>query len=156
MQTLRFKIVAGFVSGAMAATVFHQGMYAVLSASRVTMSGTPWNLALAPNGIPILVNQMFWSGLWGVVYAFLVDHIPGGRSWLKGLMFGLAFPMFLGSWLIFAWAKHQPIFAGLLIDGDLMRLRQSIVLAGVSFGIGLGLIYETLMVFKSPRSKQAA
>jgi len=48
------------------------------------------------------------------------------------------------------------LFAGLLIDWDFMRLRQSFVLTGESFGIGLGLIYEALKVFAAPVSMRSA
>ena len=43
-----------------------------------------------------LFNQMFWGGLWGILFAFLIDYIPGDMGWLQGLIFGIVFPTAAG------------------------------------------------------------
>ena len=57
----------GFLAGALAVALFHQGMYWLLKEANVPLQGTPWNMApaAAAYGLPVLFNQMFWGGLWG-------------------------------------------------------------------------------------------
>ena len=146
MSSTVTKIIAGFIAGALAVAIFHQGMYWVLPKVGVPLQGTPWNLAAnkAAYNLPVLANQMFWGGLWGIVYAFIMAHLPGGQGWLKGFIFGCVFPMLLGSWLVVALIKGQPVLSGLLIDSNARRLLPGFFLNGVAFGIGLGLLYPWL------------
>ena len=106
------KTIAGFIAGALAVAIFHQAMYWALMKFGVSLQGSPWNLAAnkAAYNMPTVVNQMFWGGLWGVVFAFLADHIPGGP--LKGFVFGCVFPMLLGSWLIVPLIKGRRFSPG--------------------------------------------
>lgn len=140
------RTAAGFVAGALAVAVFHQGMYLLLKQSGVPLSGRPWNFAPAPQafGMPTLFNQMFWGGAWGVLFAHGFERWPGDRAWLKGLLFGIVFPMLLGSWLLVAAIKGQPLFAGFLIDFNPVRLRNGFLLNGVALGIGIGVLYPSL------------
>ena len=46
MRSLGSRLVAGFTAGALAAAVFHQGMFAAFVATGGTMPGTAWNLTL--------------------------------------------------------------------------------------------------------------
>ena len=137
------KTIAGFIAGFLAVAIFHQGMYLLLKQTGVPLPGAPWNMApfAGAYGMPTVVNQCFWGGLWGILFAFLVDRMPGGPSWLKGFIFGVIFPMLLGSWLIVALVKGQPIFSGFLTDYNILRLRNGFLLNGVAFGLGLGLLY---------------
>ena len=148
------RVFTGFLAGALAVALFHQGMYWLLKEANVPLQGTPWNMApaAAAYGLPVLFNQMFWGGLWGVVFAFMFERIPGHQGWLKGFLFGVVFPMLLGSWLVVSLIKGQPVFAGLLTDGNIMRLRTGFLLNGVAFGIGLGLLYPLLWRFTGQAS----
>ena len=140
------RTIAGFIAGVLATLIFHQGAYFIMKQFGMPLPGQPWNMAPAAQayGLPSLVNLMFWSGLWGILFAVLYDRIPGGQGWLKGVVFGCVFPMLLGSWLIVALLKGQPILAGLLTDGNVMRLRNGFLLNGLAFGVGLGLLYPWL------------
>ncbi len=140
------KSIAGFLAGALAVLVFHQGMYWLLKSSGVTLAGLPWNMAPAKEayGLPTLANQMFWGGLWGVAYAFVRRWLPVRPNWLKGFLFGAVFTMLLGSWVVVSWIKGRPLFNGFLADLQLMRLYTGFMLNGVAFGIGLGIIYGFL------------
>jgi hypothetical protein len=68
------------------------------------LQGKPWNMApdAAAFGMLRLFNLMFWSGLWGILFGYLYHSLPGGMGWLKGIVFGVVFPMLLGSWLVVA------------------------------------------------------
>ena len=146
MPSLVTKIIAGFIAGALAVAIFHQGMYLLLPKIGVPLTGSPWNMAPAREayGLPTVFNQMFWGGIWGVVYAFLFQHVPGRQGWLKGFIFGSLFVMLLGSWFAVSLIKGRPVLAGLLTDYNFKRLLPGLFLNGVAFGIGLGLLYPLL------------
>jgi hypothetical protein len=142
------KIAAGFIAGALATLIFHQGMYALMQMAGLPLQGKPWNIAADPAafGLPRLLNLTFWSGLWGVLFAYLYHSLPSGQGWLKGLTFGLVFPMLLGSWLVVAAIKGAPFFSGAFAKGgfNILALRNGFLLNGIAFGLGLGIIYPLL------------
>jgi hypothetical protein len=145
MSSLVKSIIAGFLAGILAVLVFHQGVYWIAKSAGLTLSSTAWNMApnAAAFGIPSLANLAFWGGIWGVVYATIEDRLPGPAV-VKGLVFGCIFPMLLGSWLIVATLKGQPLFAGALANKDVMRLLPGFLLNGIAFGIGLATITPML------------
>jgi hypothetical protein len=140
------KTVAGFIAGALATAIFHQGMYYLMQRGGLPLQGAPWNMA--PNarafGLPALANQMFWGGLWGVLFAFLYARLPTNMGSLKGVIFGVIFPLLLGSWLIVASIRGQPLLADFAKDWNVLRLRNGFLLNGIAFGLGLGLLYPLL------------
>jgi hypothetical protein len=142
------KIAAGFFAGVLATLIFHQGAYALMQMAAFPLQGKPWNMTpdAAAFGMPRLFNLMFWSGLWGILFATLYQALPGGVGWLKGLLFGMVLPMLLGSWLVVAGMKGTPLFSGAFAKGgfNIMALRNGFLLNGVAFGIGLGLLYPLL------------
>lgn len=137
------NVIAGFVSGALAVIAFHQCAYALM-ANWGLVNGRPWRLdtTVAPFAVPDLVNQAFWGGLWGILFALVIDRMPRVPNWVNGMIFGMVFPMLLGSWIIVSLIKGRPLFSGYLTDFDITRLRNGFVLNGVAFGLGLGLIYS--------------
>ena len=141
------RTIAGFIAGFLAVAIFHQGMYVLLQQFGLPLAGKPWNMGpnAAAFGMPAVLNQCFWGGLWGIGYAFLADRIPGEQDWLKGFIFGFVGPMLLGGWIVVALIKGAPMFSGAFAKGfDGMRLVPSFFLNAVGFGIGLGLIYPLL------------
>lgn len=157
------RIVAGFIAGFLAVLIFHQGMYVLIQQllkmgvlGAPPLGGVPWNFAPDPAayGMPRVLNQSFWGGLWGIVFAYLVPYIPTGPNWLRGFVFGCIFPMLLGSWLVVAMIKGTPLFSGAFgKDGfNIFALRNGFLLNGVAFGIGLGLLYPPLARLMSSRS----
>jgi hypothetical protein len=140
------RIIAGFLAGALTVLLFHQGMYFALVKLGVPMTGSPWNLAPLPAayGMPALVNQMFWGGLWGVLFSGLYHVLPTRMGWAKGLLFGMIFPMLLGSWIIVPLIKGTPLFSNLLVDMKWMKLRPGFLLNGLGYGLGIGLLYPLL------------
>jgi hypothetical protein len=135
-------------------------MYVLLQQMGLPLRGSPWNMTSAPLWVeltrglkmqpltlPTIINQAIWGGLWGVLFAHMIDRMPGGMSIVKGFIFACIFPMLLGSWLIVALVKCNPVFAGAFAKGgfDIMALRNGFLLNGVAFGIGLGLLYPMLL-----------
>ncbi len=82
-------ILAGFIAGALSVLVFHQlGFYfaAELGFGRPNL----YNMRpVPPWGVPTIVSQAFWGGLWGIAGAFVVPRLPG---MLKGPL----------GWILFA------------------------------------------------------
>lgn len=160
------RIVAGFIAGALAVVIFHQGMYVILQQMGLPLRGTPWSmnsiplwpeffraLKMSPLSVPAIASQSIWGGLFGILFAYLVDRMPGGLSVIKGFVFGMIFPMLLGSWLIVAYAKGNPLMAGAFDKGgfNILALRNGFLLNGLAFGIGLGLLYPLLAGMMSGR-----
>ena len=160
MTSTTTKIAAGFIAGALATLIFHQGLYALMQMGGLPLQGKPWSMVpdAAAYGLPRLLNLMFWSGLWGLLFAYLYHQLPSRMGWLKGLIFGMVFPMLLGSWVIVAAIKGVPLFSGAFAKGgfNVMALRNGFVLNGVAFGIGLGIIYPLVarMMSGGTRSKR--
>jgi hypothetical protein len=131
-------LVLGFLAGALAVVLFHQGMVFLLSTigliqSRVyTLQGVP------PFGVPTILNQMFWGGLWGLLFAALADTLPAWPRLLLGFTFGVLGPV-LASGFVVAPLKGIPIAAGWVPQ----RMLASILINGC-WGIGLVLLYAGL------------
>lgn len=133
------EIGLGFVAAAAAVPVAHQLVVFVLTAAGL-IGGRPWSLQPAgPFGVPALLNSMFWGGLWGIVFAFLADRLPGAALWAKGLVFGLVFPLVIGAWIVLPLARGQPFLAGLSAP----RLLAG-VLIHAAYGAALGTFYGWL------------
>ena len=113
-------IIHGFIVGAMAVLVFHQGTVLLLSqlgsASPVLASifgptGAPFNLApVKPLGVPMIVSQAFWGGLWGSVLV-LILVLARPPDLLFGFVFG-AVVLTLVAVTVVASLKGLPIFGG--------------------------------------------
>ena len=154
------RIIAGFLAGALAVLIFHEGMYVLMQQMGLPLRGSPWNMAKAPLWIeltrslkmqpltlPVIANQAVWGGMFGILFAFLVDRMPGGMTLVKGFLFACIFPMLLGSWLLIPMIKGGDLFAGAFAKGgfNYMALRNGFLLNGLAFGIGLGLLYPILV-----------
>lgn len=155
MNSTLTRLVGGFLAGALGVLIFHQGMYVLIQQVGWPLGGVPFSMVpdKAAYGMPRLFNQMFWGGLWGIVFAYLIDMLPGPNV-VRGFVFGCVFPMLLGSWLVVALIKGTPIFSGAFAKGDfnILALRNGFLLNGVAFGIGLGLLYPFIAGLLSRRS----
>ena len=155
MHSTLTRVVGGFIAGALAVLIFHQGMYVLMQQAGLPLGGTAFNMSpdKAAYGMPRLLNQMFWGGLWGIVFAYMIDRLPGPNV-VRGLIFGMVFPMLLGSWLILALIKGTPIFSGAMAKGgfNILALRNGFLLNGLAFGIGLGLLYPAIAGMFSRRN----
>ena len=137
------RAVLGFIAAAISVLVVHEGIIFLLNAGGFTQ-GRGWSMtpAIPPWGVPRLVNNVFWGGLWGVMFALLYQWIPGGWSWLKGLIFGLAIVV-VSNWILLPLIKGQ-VFGQpnqvLFAAWNPTRMWLTGVIVG-GFGLGLGIIY---------------
>jgi hypothetical protein len=148
MSTIFGRAALGLIAGAVSVAAAHQTIVFILGKYGMTRS-VPWNLqplgyGLVPQ-IPVLANNMFWGGMWGVVFALIYGWLPGGASWLKGLIFGFLVVIF-SNWVFLPMIRQyifgfpsQPLFAGFNGSNPMVLLPGFLILTG--FGLGLGIIY---------------
>lgn len=129
-------LVVGFVSGAAAVLLFHQGAAAVLHALELT-ARAPYSLqATSPFGVPQIWSITFWGAVWGVVLAAVLARLDGTRLLLAGLLFGAVFPT-LVAWFIVAPLKGQPMAAGF---APMAMLVGPVVNGAWGLGTAIGLV----------------
>lgn len=128
-------LFAGFVFGALAVLVFHQGAFAILHAIGFTPRAPYSMQATAPWGLPQVWSTMFWGGAWGILLAAAVHRLEGSRLVLAATSFGLLVPT-LAAWFIVASIRHQPLAGGFTAKGMALGL---IVNAAWGLGVGIGL-----------------
>jgi hypothetical protein len=140
--------VLGLSAGALSVLIVHQSVGYLLSTYGMTRS-VPWNLrplgyGIAP-WIPILLNNMVWGGLWGILFALIYRWLPTNWSWSKGLIYGVLI-LILSIWifrpLILQYLFNYPpqaMFSGFNGSNPMVLLPSFLFQAG--FGLGLGIIY---------------
>jgi hypothetical protein len=128
-------LVAGFVFGALAVLVFHQGAFALVHALGLTPNAAYAMQPAAPFGFPQIWSTTFWGGVWGVVLAASLQRLDGARLVAAATVFGLVAPT-LVAWFIVAAIKGQPLAAGLAPKAMLIG---PIVNAAWGLGTGIGL-----------------
>lgn len=142
------RMVLGFIAAAISVLVVHQTIIYLLGTSGMTKS-VPWNMRPLGYGpvpwLPILANNVFWGGLWGVVFALVYNALPGGWSWLKGLIFGLLVVVF-SNWIFLPLIRQyafgyppQALFSGFNGSNPMVLVPSLLILTG--FGLGLGILY---------------
>jgi hypothetical protein len=125
-------LFTGFVGGAIAVLVFHQGALAMLHAMGLTPR-TPFAMqATAPLGIPQIWSLAFWGGVWGVLLAWALHRLDGPRLVFASIAFGAILPT-LVAWFIVAPLKGQPVAGGFAQAAMLTG-----VLVNAAWGLGTG------------------
>jgi hypothetical protein len=102
----------------------------------------PWNMTAMRTGagLPMLVNQMFWGGLWGMLFAAVGSLIPIANTALRGAVFGLVGPFLLGGGVLvpllkqtgpyfWAWPGQRWVVGALI---------------GAAFGAGVAVILRAI------------
>jgi hypothetical protein len=141
-MVLSFRLlVLGFIAGAIAVPIFHQGMIYILFLMK-QVPNAPWNMATmkGPFPLPTLVNQMFWGGVWGAAFAAVGHLIPIAHNILRGAIYGLIGPFLLGGGVLVPYFKGGlPYFwswpFSRFINGGLI---------GAAFGIGIVVLFRAL------------
>ena len=105
-------LMLGFAAGVLSVLVFHQGTVWLLNQMGVIPTG-PYSLRpIPPFGVPQIVNQCFWGGLWGILIAALLRRW-GTRA--PDLLFGAVFgavALNIVNWIVLPAIKGLPYFAG--------------------------------------------
>jgi hypothetical protein len=129
--------VAGFIAGALSVLVFHQlGFHfaAELGYGRSNLYSTR---PVPPWGVPTIVSQAFWGGLWGILGAFIVTRLPGLLGGVLGwILFSITLVLAV-NWFVVLPIKGAPIGGG-------WRLPNVVVVPIVYalWGFGMGVFYS--------------
>lgn len=139
------NLLLGFIAAVIAVVTVHQLIVLLLTQAGL-IKGQPWSMnAVPPFGVPQIINGMFWGGLWGALYAAIHDRLPGGMTWLKGLIYGWLIVVF-SNWLILPFIKGTLLGQkgqALFVGGDPQRLLAGALILG-GFGVATALIYQAL------------
>lgn len=149
LRCMQKAITLGFISGFLAVLIFHQGTAFLLNTyangmpevvSWIGRTGTPFNMSpTAPLGVPTVISQAFWGGIWGIVLACIIRF-----SDVPDLLFGFAFgalAVTLFAFTVVASLKGLPTFAG----GNQQTWLRAGLLNG-AFGWGAAFLMRPLAV----------
>ena len=133
-------LVLGFIAGAIAVVTVHDLIRYVLYAMGF-FPLAPWSMQpSAVTGVPQIVSDMFWGGLWGVLFVLLLGIIPGGSLPVQGLIYGIVAPAILGVFILVPLITGRfPLFFG----GD-PKLLISVLLILAGWGVATGWLYGFL------------
>jgi hypothetical protein len=133
------RYIIGFVAGAIAVLIFHQGMVLLLHYLGQTPN-FPWSMRpTGPLAVPAIANSMFWGGVWGAVFMAVARFIRLRDDLLRGVAFGVLGPWLLGNGVLVPLLKGGP----LLFGGDVKRMVIGILI-GAAFGLGLALVLRMM------------
>ena len=148
--SLGMVLLLGFVAGALAVLVFHQITVWVLVLAGMS-GGSAYSLRpIPPFGVPQVLNEAFWGGLWGCVFALLADRFPRHWPlWLAGLIFGMLAPT-LVSWFVVAPIKGRPVANGFVPA----RMINGPIINGM-WGLGTAVFYDLIRRWGAQRARWA-
>ncbi len=97
-------VIWGFIAGALSVLIFHQITILVLNGFNFA-SVWRMNPRIPPFGVPLLLNAMFWGGMWGILFAAISLSVPRGFGYLLcGFLFG-AIVLVLSGWYLVPFIK---------------------------------------------------
>ncbi len=134
MTTIPTRLLVGFGAGALSHLVF-QGALGAMLHSAGALPHPVWSLApVGPLAVPTTVNNMFWDGLWGMLYGLLEPRLT---AWLGRLGGGAA--VGLASVLIF-WFVVLPLKGSGIAALPAAEIAVDVAFDLV-FGIGTALLF---------------
>ena len=141
MNNMALRIaLAGFIAGAVGVLVFHQVGFLIAGQLKL-INSTFYNMRPVPpwGGVPTIVSQAFWGGLWGVAAAFVVPRLPGMLKGALGWILFAAVVVIAANWFIVLPLKGSPIGGG-------WRMPATVVgpVVYAFWGLGMWLIYTLL------------
>jgi hypothetical protein len=110
-------VLVGFIAGALSVLVFHQlGFWVakelgLLNAQLYSLRPVP------PWGVPTIVSQAFWGGLWGIAGAFLIERLRSPFNGVLGWMLFTGIVVTLANWFIVLPIKGSPMGGGFRMNG---------------------------------------
>lgn len=132
--------VLGFVAAAASVLVFHQGMILILHLVGF-IPNFPWSFRPNAWGVPQLINGMFWGGLYGIAFAFVLPRLPATWPiWLKGILLGVVINWFIMNQIVIPILRGTPMFGAF---ANLARVHIGFLISA-AFGLGWVLIYQLL------------
>lgn len=143
------SIILGFLAGAIATVTVHEIISAIFHNPNV-WTGWPrpsWNMDPAEmTGVPQILSDMFWGGLWGSLFGLILGSRPLGSMTIRGAILGLVGPALIGVFLVIPiFTQRFPVFFG----GDSSKIIPVVViLAG--FGAATAWLYGMFQYGRLP------
>lgn len=135
-MTLRF-LMLGFLAGAISVPIFHQLTVLALHSAGYVPNPPFRMLPVPPLGVPTILNQAFWGGMWGLVFGAIMAARPSLSALLVGLAVGILGAALANlTWLPLLRGQPMPIT-------DLNRWWRPALING-SWGLGMGIIFAAL------------
>jgi hypothetical protein len=134
------SILLGFVAGAIATVTVHEIISAIFNNPNL-WTGWPrssWRMDPAEmTGVPQILSDMFWGGLWGSLFGLILGSRPQGSMTIRGAILGLVGPALIGVFLVIPiFTQRFPVFFG----GDSSKIIPVVcILAG--FGAATAWLY---------------
>lgn len=137
MNNTAARVGLGFIAAAIAVLTFHQGMILFLGQLGLVQARVYNFTPVGPFGVPLLLNQCFWGGVYGAVFGLLWP-----RFTKPAVLYGLAFGILasLVSMFVVSPLKGGPIGAG----WQAWPMARNLLINGF-WGVGLGLIAPFLL-----------
>src|ERR1039458_1896916 len=94
------QIARGFIAGFASTLMFHQGILMLLYSAGLAPN-MPFALQpTQPLGVPEVYSLALWGGVWGILFLWVVGHLPQGRLyWIDSVIFGAVAPS-LVAWFV--------------------------------------------------------
>ena len=134
------RVVYGFIAGFLATLTFHQIALWVLRIAGIAPFG-PYNMMpTQPWGVPFVFSLALWGGVWGILLAFIQEHLSKGiYYWVLLFLFGGVFPS-LVALLIIAPLKGHPVGGGW--QGTLLL---TVLIVNGIWGVGTGIFLRSML-----------
>jgi len=135
VPAIRLETAArGFIAGFASTLMFHQGMLTILYGLGIVPDAAFAMQPMPPFGVPQVWSLAFWGGLWGILFVWVVGHLPQGKLyWIDAMIFGAVAPT-LVAWFVVDPIKGLPLGNGWHAAGIATAL-----LANGAWGLGTGL-----------------
>ncbi len=134
------NLAFGFIAGAIAVVTAHEIIAFILLKAGL-FHRVPWATNPVPvTGLPRVVSDMFWGGVWGSLFVLLLSWLPGASLPLKGVVMGILGPAILGVFILIPVLTGRiPLFFGF----DPLKI-VSVLLILAGWGAATGWIYGLL------------
>jgi hypothetical protein len=130
-------LLLGFLAGAISVPIFHQLTVLALHSAGL-VPNAPWSMRpVPPLGVPTILNQAFWGGMWGLLFGLIMTRVPRSRAIIVGIAVGMLGAAMVNLTLL-PWLRGQPMPVG-----DIARWWRPMLINGV-WGLGMGVIFTAL------------
>jgi hypothetical protein len=139
MGSLLKSLVLGFVAGAIAYVLVHEGISLWLLnngyATRV-----PWSMEPSLiSGSPQIIVDAAWGGLWGAIFGLILGSVPKGSMTVRGAILGLIGTALIGTLIALPLIRGEQPFA--TVDVNALW---PVLLVGTAFGAATAWLYGFL------------
>lgn len=132
-------VVAGFLAGALSVLVFHQLGFHFAAELGYGRSNLYSMRPVPPWGVPTIVSQAFWGGLWGILGALVVTRLPGLLNGALGwILFSITLVLAV-NWFVVLPIKGAPVGGGWRLPGVVV-----VPIVYALWGFGMWVFYAFL------------